>query len=217
MWDTIHGEAAYRRAEANFEYLSSKVWKELINRGAGIHRFYNTQRSAIQIIDSSIDKTSVGMFQFEMTYQSPNCRYNTPFGVNLHEDLITRIGETEATEKHIVEQLSDAVASREEDELIEMLELQLGEVRTSLDNLWSQLEILGSPAASRRPIMSSPINQPLGHRASGDPSAPQNSTHASEINIILRDVDSTPDSIRPTTDSAEYLDHAVNHSQSPVQ
>ncbi|KAF9036327.1 P-loop containing nucleoside triphosphate hydrolase protein [Panaeolus papilionaceus] len=87
MWDTVWGDQASKRAERNFEQLRDEAWQDFITYDSQITRFYNTQESALQILDQAARPQS-HITELE--------RFSEPlkghsYATNLREDLVSRI------------------------------------------------------------------------------------------------------------------------------
>ncbi|PPQ82464.1 hypothetical protein CVT24_002380, partial [Panaeolus cyanescens] len=110
MWNMVYGQGAYERAQSNYEQLQGKVWKvivnlDLIDQGARIDKFLNTQRSALRILDDVLSSTRTAIFHFEHRNRDQRDRYRTPYGINLYSDLVSRISGLYARRKHLVDEI----------------------------------------------------------------------------------------------------------------
>ncbi|PPR03249.1 hypothetical protein CVT24_012826 [Panaeolus cyanescens] len=148
MWDSIWNEQVLNRAESNFEQLRSEIWSEYIKNGARIIKFHNTQASAIHIIDQAISTYGSNDFQFENRALEQTISYHSPFGVNLYNDLITRM-EGLTSRRNVLSSDFNTALGEGNHELQAILLSQLSDVDTLLQKFQQQLNELGAPVAPR--------------------------------------------------------------------
>ncbi|KAF9037942.1 hypothetical protein BJ165DRAFT_1500069, partial [Panaeolus papilionaceus] len=65
MWDNIWGEGPAVRAEKAYEQLQYNIWMEFIEAGAQITRFYNTEESALSVLDDALGRGTGRVFSIE--------------------------------------------------------------------------------------------------------------------------------------------------------
>ncbi|KAF9035446.1 hypothetical protein BJ165DRAFT_645378 [Panaeolus papilionaceus] len=91
MWDNLWGDSAKQRAESNFNQLRDSVWKEFIDKGGQIVKFYNTPESALSILNTA-SRDMVGVeFDLEIQFQGEKQLKSAPFANHLMDDLQGRI------------------------------------------------------------------------------------------------------------------------------
>ncbi|KAF9032074.1 hypothetical protein BJ165DRAFT_1599162 [Panaeolus papilionaceus] len=62
MWDALWLEASRRRGEKNFEQNQNDFWRDYIEEGAQIAKFFNTRDSALSILDQALSGTRENYF-----------------------------------------------------------------------------------------------------------------------------------------------------------
>ncbi|PPQ99495.1 hypothetical protein CVT24_005286 [Panaeolus cyanescens] len=89
MWDQVWCERVEQRAEKNYLQLKYTVWKDMIEKGACITKFMNTQGSALEVLDEAF----VHWFQAYGSAYYMDTRLYVPVKETffLYQDLITRI------------------------------------------------------------------------------------------------------------------------------
>ncbi|KAF9036330.1 hypothetical protein BJ165DRAFT_631110 [Panaeolus papilionaceus] len=87
MWDGVWGPQASKRAERNFEQLEKEVWKDFIANGSKIAKFFNTQKSALQILDQVCQMPS----KFTNLEYFSRPIHNLPYTDELRDDLRSRV------------------------------------------------------------------------------------------------------------------------------
>ncbi|KAF9043429.1 hypothetical protein BJ165DRAFT_1595380 [Panaeolus papilionaceus] len=107
MWDNIWGENATKRAEDNYQQLQNDIWKDFIEEGAQMSQFYNTQESALSILDQAFQKL-IGV-NFSIEDHQRNLK-GTPFEGNLITDLQDRIQNLESHIPTLHDELAHAEA-----------------------------------------------------------------------------------------------------------
>ncbi|PPQ83607.1 hypothetical protein CVT24_005420 [Panaeolus cyanescens] len=167
MWDSVFGETGHERARSNFEALRTQVWKDLLDRGAQLAKFHNTQASAMKILDLTSCEGNLEWFQFENQEGERSDVRRKPFGINLYSDLVDRIEGLQSRETTLISELEEIAAN--EEELRSILESDLQEVHNLLDRFQRDLQALGPPPphimAQLPTIATIPGNrkQPKGH------------------------------------------------------
>ncbi|KAF9030651.1 hypothetical protein BJ165DRAFT_1535638 [Panaeolus papilionaceus] len=92
MWDNLWGNEATTRAESIFNQLQDDIWKDFLDRGCQIVKFYNTQDSALSVLNTALTRNTGGNFLIESAFRDPNPQLNkTAFGSHLQDDLHSRI------------------------------------------------------------------------------------------------------------------------------
>ncbi|KAF9044072.1 hypothetical protein BJ165DRAFT_1611816 [Panaeolus papilionaceus] len=141
MWDTIWGEQAEKRAEDTYMQLQSDVWKDFIDDGAQIARFYNTKESALSILDAGFHVIAATIFNMERDDNSAEIK-DSPFAVNIYTDLHNRIQNLNTS----IATLHDDLAHTEAlgDELLQLvLHSKLDEAKGDLIRFQQELDNLG--------------------------------------------------------------------------
>ncbi|PPQ78765.1 hypothetical protein CVT24_002314 [Panaeolus cyanescens] len=92
MWDQIANEGMASRVHKQFEQLQEEqYWKDFINRGAGIVKFYNTTSSALHVLDGALSRGARVWFDFERIIERNQHLRDTLLGRNLHRNIRVRI------------------------------------------------------------------------------------------------------------------------------
>ncbi|KAF9041687.1 hypothetical protein BJ165DRAFT_1530377 [Panaeolus papilionaceus] len=131
MWDTLHNEQMYLRAEARLAQLQGEILKEFIDHRAEITRFTNTRSSALSILDQR-QKTNMSFTEVDLKL--------TPL---LLHDLHDRISISINTIQVLESDLSQA-ETQENLELKSILEGRQSETKESLIRFITQIcEFLG--------------------------------------------------------------------------
>ncbi|KAF9054789.1 P-loop containing nucleoside triphosphate hydrolase protein [Panaeolus papilionaceus] len=132
MWDTLYSEGALSRGQSNFEELHDKQLKDLIDEGAMIVKFANTQLSVLQILDLSV---------YGRTTYFPSLEFRTP---QLYRDLYERIENALLEKQNIEDDLAqpDAQTNRN---LRNILERNFRENDEILTKFIKQFNKFGAP------------------------------------------------------------------------
>ncbi|KAF9036359.1 hypothetical protein BJ165DRAFT_1533189 [Panaeolus papilionaceus] len=139
MWDTVWGEQGAQRAERNFEQLRDEVWKNFIADGSRITRFYNTQESALQILDKVLRMPN--KFSDLEYFSRPMDRL--PYTTDLRDDLLSRIHSLRMQKDVLEKELGDlSITTREG--LKPTLEAELEEIISLIARFQTQVPILGA-------------------------------------------------------------------------
>ncbi|KAF9035769.1 hypothetical protein BJ165DRAFT_1533251 [Panaeolus papilionaceus] len=88
MWDRLWSDTSKMRAESNFNELRDVIWKDFMDEGGQIVKFYNNQDSALSILNTALP-ASAPTFHLEASRHEPI--KNSSFGANLWDNLQSRI------------------------------------------------------------------------------------------------------------------------------
>ncbi|KAF9033581.1 hypothetical protein BJ165DRAFT_1515202 [Panaeolus papilionaceus] len=88
-WDEVKSDAQRQRADCRFEILQSEHWKDILNQGAKIVKFQNTQASAFTILRDVLTKSPNSM-EFAGFKRHIHLR-DTTLGSFLQQNLAERI------------------------------------------------------------------------------------------------------------------------------
>ncbi|KAF9037963.1 P-loop containing nucleoside triphosphate hydrolase protein [Panaeolus papilionaceus] len=150
MWDNIWGEHATTQAEKTYEQLRDNIWKDFIEAGAQITKFYNTEESALSVLDDALGRGIGRAFSIE------DHRYDiksSPFANNLLTDLQNRIQNLHSHMPTLQDEL--AHAEEQGDELLmSTLRPRLQEAENNLARFSKELQesgLLPSPPPSPPP------------------------------------------------------------------
>ncbi|KAF9035460.1 hypothetical protein BJ165DRAFT_1533465 [Panaeolus papilionaceus] len=91
MWDNLWGDSATQRAESNFNQLQDTVWKEFVDDGAQIVKFFNTQESALSVLNTAFRSRAGRYFSLELQLRGQHQLKSAPFANHLVNDLQSRI------------------------------------------------------------------------------------------------------------------------------
>ncbi|KAF9050476.1 hypothetical protein BJ165DRAFT_1003679 [Panaeolus papilionaceus] len=145
MWDCIWSDNARRRADATFEQLRSDIWKNFIDQGAHIVKFDNTADSALSILGDCLRNGTMDYVHFErMLADYVDTMRDTPFAVNVYNDLQNRVQNLHLQRASIQSDLQHARAQADE-MLISVLVLKLEETEQDLAKFQQQLDSFGPP------------------------------------------------------------------------
>ncbi|PPR06521.1 hypothetical protein CVT24_001440 [Panaeolus cyanescens] len=156
MWDTICTPQALQRAESNFIQIQNEVWKDFIQTNAQFHKFHNTQESALDILEAMFRQGFGITFHIERKELEGNPSI-TPYAINLYEDLTRRIQALQLNKASLECDLGDP-STRENRELVELLQSGLEDVKHDLGRFERQLRWLGPPDKFPQPL-DIPISQ----------------------------------------------------------
>ncbi|PPR00095.1 hypothetical protein CVT24_008997 [Panaeolus cyanescens] len=178
MWDTLHSEKSRQRAEATYKQLKNEFWKDSIDNGSKLAKFYNTQESALRIIDNALVKTKTATYfalesviQAEVEENSPIRFQDMPFGINIHTDLVQRIQALRMMRDYLELELRSSSPS---DKAIRtVIESQLSETKEILTRFEQQLKELGY-SLPQFTVPEAPAPAIAGTQAPEAPSIPMN-------------------------------------------
>ncbi|KAF9037927.1 hypothetical protein BJ165DRAFT_1553609 [Panaeolus papilionaceus] len=111
MWDNISGEGPATRAEKTYEQLWDNIWKDFIEAGAQITKFYNTKESALSVLDDAVGQGTNRTFSIEGHQHNIK---SSPFANNLLTDLQNRIQNLHSHIPTLQDELSHAEAQGDE-------------------------------------------------------------------------------------------------------
>ncbi|PPQ99680.1 hypothetical protein CVT24_009752 [Panaeolus cyanescens] len=122
MWDGLWSQTAKDRARNNFNQLQNEAWKDYIESGSQIHKFHNTQASALSILDHAIAYVGTNTASselFQMVVRQDIIR-TSRIAPNLRYDLEGRIIQLRQQQRTIESDLAEvsAVADEEDSELL---------------------------------------------------------------------------------------------------
>ncbi|KAF9037954.1 hypothetical protein BJ165DRAFT_1531860 [Panaeolus papilionaceus] len=147
MWDNIWGERPATRAEKTYEQLRDNIWKDFIEAGAQITKFYNTEESALSVIDDAL-RQGIGNY-FSIESHRDNIK-SSPFVNNLLTDLQNRIQNLHSHIPTLTDELGHAELQGD-DLLVLTLRPRLQEAKTDLARFKKELQeygLLPSPSPS---------------------------------------------------------------------
>ncbi|KAF9037937.1 hypothetical protein BJ165DRAFT_1531850 [Panaeolus papilionaceus] len=162
MWDNIWGERPATRAEKTYEQLQDNIWKDFIEAGAQITKFYNTEESALSILDDAVAQGTGGVFSIE------GHRYNiksSPFANNLLTDLQNRIQNLHSHIPTLTDELAQA-KSQGDDLLLLTIRPRLQEAVTDLARFKKELQESGllppppPPSSTHSPVLEATSTAP---------------------------------------------------------
>ncbi|KAF9035771.1 hypothetical protein BJ165DRAFT_1533253 [Panaeolus papilionaceus] len=124
MWDRLWSDTSKMRAESNFNELRDVIWKEFMDKGGQIAKFYNDQHSVLSILNTALP-ASAPYFYLEASRHEPI--KNSSFGANLWDNLQSRIenlyierGNLQADLKSLSTQSDETLKSTLSDQLKEV-------------------------------------------------------------------------------------------------
>ncbi|PPQ76457.1 hypothetical protein CVT24_013351 [Panaeolus cyanescens] len=143
MWDQVWCERLEQRAEERYTQLKDGVWKEMVEKGAGITKFMNTQESALDILDEVLDnwrKTYGVAYDIKQMESAP--LKETGHGLFLYQDLISRIAM--ARQRQTAVQLEEE-ASADEPALKVLFQEEHKQLARLLEKYEQQLTLFVNP------------------------------------------------------------------------
>ncbi|PPR00096.1 hypothetical protein CVT24_008998 [Panaeolus cyanescens] len=153
MWDTLSGHRAKTRAEATFDEFRDVIWKECVERGSRVARFYNSRESALEILDGCLGDalSSDQYFPLEETRYGDKPLRDTPFAINLYDDLCARIQSLRLTQDHLAVEL-DHPSTHADESLMLFIKSELKDVNARLGIFEKQLDEFGpAPTCDHSP------------------------------------------------------------------
>ncbi|KAF9037924.1 hypothetical protein BJ165DRAFT_414731 [Panaeolus papilionaceus] len=160
MWDNIWGERPATRAEKTYEQLQDNIWKDFIEAGAQITKFYNTEESALSVLDDAFGSRPFRAFSIE------DHRHNiksSPFANNLLTNLQNRIQNLHSHIPTLQDELTHA-ESQGDNLLVLTLRPRLQEAETDLARFKKELDDFNrlpapSPSSSSSPSVLSQVSE----------------------------------------------------------
>ncbi|KAF9037946.1 hypothetical protein BJ165DRAFT_1614232 [Panaeolus papilionaceus] len=128
MWDNIWGEGPATRAEKTYEQLHDGIWKDFLNAGAQIARFYNTEESALFTLDDAFGGGNTKPFSIE---DHRHYIKGSPFANNLLTDIQNRIENMHSHIPTLQDELAHAEAQGDK-LLVSTIRLRLQEAENDL-------------------------------------------------------------------------------------
>ncbi|KAF9039725.1 hypothetical protein BJ165DRAFT_1613488 [Panaeolus papilionaceus] len=153
MWDSIWNENTTGRAEGNFSQLHNEIWKDYIAQGANIVKFYNTQESALTILDHAYGQSNA-VYYFSIQTSNHLSLRETPFASHIYNDLQTRIHDLQMQQANIQSELHMATEQSDE-KLRAVLIAQLAEVQMLFTKFEKELHKFGPPPDA--PVILEPV------------------------------------------------------------
>ncbi|KAF9031297.1 hypothetical protein BJ165DRAFT_1518982 [Panaeolus papilionaceus] len=96
MWDALWDDAQKEKAEKRFEEYRSSQWADFTSRGATCTKFYNSQESALEVLDHAFGTSIPGdSFIFESNLYTGQDMQKAPYASYLFEQLVRRIAALE--------------------------------------------------------------------------------------------------------------------------
>ncbi|PPR03135.1 hypothetical protein CVT24_008488 [Panaeolus cyanescens] len=143
MWDQVCNGRLRQRADDNFAYLSENVFKDMIAKGTCLTKFANTQKSALDILTSSLEHYHkafwCALLDDDMDHDDLR---QEAHGRHLYADLISRI-ETTWIKRNSVELDLAQTSATQDPELKFILADQLQETTRILHKFARQLYDIG--------------------------------------------------------------------------
>ncbi|KAF9052152.1 hypothetical protein BJ165DRAFT_1525011 [Panaeolus papilionaceus] len=194
MWDNLWGDSAKQRAESNFNQLRDSVWKEFVDDGAQIVKFFNTQESTLSVLNTAFRLSAANFFNLELQFKGRNQLKSAPFANHLMDDLQNRIQNLEIELASTDMDLKGA-SERDDDLLISTLLPKLKETEILLakfkKELYDNFGIVSPPlshlASTILPTENPgfPSDQPETHvSAIADPTVPKQRLLARVISSV---------------------------------
>ncbi|PPR03133.1 hypothetical protein CVT24_008486 [Panaeolus cyanescens] len=143
MWDQVCSKRLQKRAEDNFAYLRDSLFKDMIEGGTGLTTFANTQKSALNIIDSCVELSNTAEYNVVNSISLGRDELRvTPYGRQLYSDLLGRIEEAWVRKSSLESDLAQTDSDLDPD-LNALLKSQLQETIHILDKFGLQLAEFG--------------------------------------------------------------------------
>ncbi|KAF9037952.1 hypothetical protein BJ165DRAFT_1614233 [Panaeolus papilionaceus] len=139
MWDNIWGEGPAARAEKTYEQLQDNIWKDFIEAGAQITKFYNTEESALSILDDAVGRGTGRTFSIERHQYTVK---SSPFANNLLTDLQNRIQNLHSHIPTLEEELAHAEV-QDDALLVATLRPRIEEAKNDLARFSKELQESG--------------------------------------------------------------------------
>ncbi|KAF9035770.1 hypothetical protein BJ165DRAFT_1533252 [Panaeolus papilionaceus] len=136
MWDRLWSETSKMRAESNFNELRDVIWKDFMDEGGQIVKFYNTQDSVLSILNTLLPAFSYQ--QFVLEEDSDEKLKDTPFGKDLQENLRSRIRNIDIERANLQDDLKSP-STQSNETLKSTLATQLEEVERLLTKFTKEL------------------------------------------------------------------------------
>ncbi|KAF9037273.1 hypothetical protein BJ165DRAFT_1614761 [Panaeolus papilionaceus] len=136
MWDNIWGKNATKHADDNYQQLQNDIWKDFIEEGAQMSQFYNTQKSALSILDQVFQKFIGVDFSIE---DHRTIIKGSPFESNLLTDLQDRIQNLQSHIPTLCDELAHA-KSQGDQLLLSTLHPRLQEAKEDLSRFEKELD-----------------------------------------------------------------------------
>ncbi|KAF9039036.1 hypothetical protein BJ165DRAFT_1495954 [Panaeolus papilionaceus] len=142
MWDELWTEAQRERAENRYRQLESEHWKDLIDQGAKIVKFQNTQESAFQILHNVVKHLPNSKEYAGLDSGKPIRK--TSAGIAIYGNLLERIEARRQRLRAVEEDLKAelTIANRE---LFNLLAKERTELDRDLQMFEKELEEFGPP------------------------------------------------------------------------
>ncbi|KAF9042488.1 hypothetical protein BJ165DRAFT_1487371 [Panaeolus papilionaceus] len=144
MWDMVWNDRVKERADQNYIQLKEQFWKEMVQHGSQITKFYNTQSSALEVIDISMQgpgsatETAYGLRRDRLPIR------DTDHGRCLYLDLVDRIQRARQRTRFLRLDLSQPETLADND-LVAILGSQLDEAEQMQVEFERQLVEFGPP------------------------------------------------------------------------
>ncbi|PPQ70193.1 hypothetical protein CVT24_003909 [Panaeolus cyanescens] len=143
MWDKIWSDEGKRSANSNFGQLIRETWQDYHGHGTIVTRFLNTHQSALDVLGEALSIFTAYPNVYDPLLKSSNVRskqlINMEIGQHLHRDLVDRIEALKRQKQDLELDLLQSETQKNE-ELVEILEAQLGDVKFRLQSLTLQMD-----------------------------------------------------------------------------
>ncbi|KAF9039049.1 hypothetical protein BJ165DRAFT_362943 [Panaeolus papilionaceus] len=136
MWDEVSTESQRERAQTRFMQLQSEHWKDLIDHGARVAKFTNTQDSAVEVLRKAIDLIN---FQDWAAFDVHRPIRSRSFGPLFQQNLQERIDGLKQRVKGIEDDLAQET-TRACPELVALLTNELSNVKNVLQAFETDME-----------------------------------------------------------------------------
>ncbi|PPQ79290.1 hypothetical protein CVT24_007253 [Panaeolus cyanescens] len=144
MWDQVCNERLQRRAEDNVKYITENTFKDMIEGGAILTTFTNTQKSALGILNTCVRCSGKAKWAAASSLDLHKSIFRiTPYGQQLYMNLLGRI-EDVWLRKQTLESDLMATNATQDATLNTLLRGQLQETHLILDKFATQLAEFGS-------------------------------------------------------------------------